>query len=203
MDVLPKQHHATKEVDPKGTATTRGRRLPTRTLYFSSDKGPRVSTHHIGEGDQGFLFLWTSCHTLIRSIGRVLPAIFRKPTMIGPARLASRRSAVAQRGARASSRMNATMRRSLPQTLRRATALRCYTTEKVLELRTGISAKADQPLTVYDPQNEKENCGVGLIASLKSDPRRKIVTQADEMLVRMAHRGGCGCDPASGDGSGT
>lgn len=25
---------------------------------------------------------------------------------------------------------------------------------------------------------------------------------ADEMLVRMSHRGGCGCDPASGDGAG-
>jgi glutamate synthase domain-containing protein 1 len=28
------------------------------------------------------------------------------------------------------------------------------------------------------------------------------VEQADEMLVRMSHRGGCGCDPASGDGAG-
>jgi len=28
------------------------------------------------------------------------------------------------------------------------------------------------------------------------------VEQADEMLVRMSHRGGCGCDPNSGDGAG-
>lgn len=79
---------------------------------------------------------------------------------------------------------------------------RFYSTERILQLRTG-KGKEEQPRTVYDPKNEKENCGVGLIASLKSVPSREIVEKADEMLVRMAHRGGCGCDPASGDGSGT
>ena len=76
-----------------------------------------------------------------------------------------------------------------------------YTTERVVELRTG-KQKEEQPKTLYDGSNEAENCGVGLIASLKSEPSRSIITQADEMLVRMSHRGGCGCDPASGDGSG-
>ena len=76
-----------------------------------------------------------------------------------------------------------------------------YTTERVLELRSGKSG-AEQPPTVYSPERETENCGVGLVASLKSVPSRKIVEDADEMLVRMAHRGGCGCDPASGDGAG-
>ena len=80
-----------------------------------------------------------------------------------------------------------------------------YSTEKILELRTGRVGTESNPLprTLYDPSNEKDNCGVGLIASLKSVPSRDIVEKADEMLVRMAHRGGCGCDPASGDGSGT
>jgi hypothetical protein len=78
---------------------------------------------------------------------------------------------------------------------------RFYTTERILELRTG-KKKADQPKVLYDPSRETENCGVGMIASLKSVPSRDIVEKADEMLVRMAHRGGCGCDPASGDGSG-
>jgi Glutamine amidotransferases class-II len=76
---------------------------------------------------------------------------------------------------------------------------RLYSTEKILTLRSG---KADQK-TLYNPVNETENCGVGLIASLKSIASRDIVEKADEMLVRMSHRGGCGCDPASGDGSGT
>ena len=74
-----------------------------------------------------------------------------------------------------------------------------YSTERIVELRSG---RKNLP-TLYDATRETENCGVGLIASLKSVPSRKIVEQADEMLVRMAHRGGCGCDPASGDGSGT
>jgi hypothetical protein len=73
-------------------------------------------------------------------------------------------------------------------------------TEKVLDLKTGGRGNARK--TLYDPSRETENCGVGLIASLKSVPSRDIVQKADEMLVRMAHRGGCGCDPASGDGSG-
>lgn len=76
-----------------------------------------------------------------------------------------------------------------------------YTTERVVELRSGKS-RAEQPPTMYSPERETENCGVGLVASLKSVPSRKIVEDADEMLVRMAHRGGCGCDPASGDGAG-
>ena len=84
-----------------------------------------------------------------------------------------------------------------------------YTTERVLQLRNSAlnSSKKDSkrptlPATLYDATRETENCGVGLVASLKSVPSRKVVEQADEMLVRMSHRGGCGCDPASGDGAG-
>lgn len=76
-----------------------------------------------------------------------------------------------------------------------------YSTERVLQLRSGKS-KEDQPKVLYNPKSEKDNCGVGLIASLKSEPSRRCVDIADEMLVRMSHRGGCGCDPASGDGAG-
>lgn len=76
-----------------------------------------------------------------------------------------------------------------------------YSTERVVSLRSGKEGKK-LPKTVYRSEKETENCGVGLIASLKSIPSRKIVEQADEMLVRMSHRGGCGCDPASGDGAG-
>lgn len=76
-----------------------------------------------------------------------------------------------------------------------------YTTERVLSLRSGKD-KDNIPKTVYSPEGETENCGVGLVASLKSVPSRRVVEQADEMLIRMSHRGGCGCDPASGDGAG-
>jgi Glutamine amidotransferases class-II len=80
-----------------------------------------------------------------------------------------------------------------------------YSTERIVAKRSGRSATATTTAaipTLYDASRETENCGVGLIASLKSVPSRDIVEKADEMLVRMAHRGGCGCDPASGDGSG-
>lgn len=55
---------------------------------------------------------------------------------------------------------------------------------------------------LYRQDAERDSCGVGMIASLKKAPSRKVVVQANEMLVRMSHRGGCGCDPASGDGAG-
>lgn len=76
-----------------------------------------------------------------------------------------------------------------------------YSTERIIQLRSGKPAE-EQPKVLYDPTKETENCGVGLIASLKSTPSRHVVDVADEMLVRMSHRGGCGCDPASGDGAG-
>jgi len=74
-----------------------------------------------------------------------------------------------------------------------------YNTERILQSRSGNVLKKD---TLYDASRETENCGVGLVASLKSIASRKVVEDADEMLIRMSHRGGCGCDPASGDGAG-
>ena len=75
-----------------------------------------------------------------------------------------------------------------------------YSTEQILKLR-GSKISPDSKL-LYDPTQEKDNCGVGMIANLKSIPSRRVVDVADEMLVRMAHRGGVGCDPCSGDGAG-
>ena len=77
-----------------------------------------------------------------------------------------------------------------------------YSTEKILSLRTNNSDTTTHPKTIYDPSRETENCGVGLVASLKSVASRKVVEDADEMLIRMSHRGGVGCCPASGDGAG-
>lgn len=55
---------------------------------------------------------------------------------------------------------------------------------------------------LYDPANEKDNCGVGFIAHLRGQPSHAIVADALEMLSRMDHRGACGCEPNSGDGAG-
>ncbi len=55
---------------------------------------------------------------------------------------------------------------------------------------------------LYDAALEKDSCGVGMVASLKAEPSHKIVADANTMLVRMSHRGGCGSEPNSGDGAG-
>ena len=55
---------------------------------------------------------------------------------------------------------------------------------------------------LYDPKLEKDSCGVGLVAHLKKKASRKIVEDACEIMVRMSHRGGCGCEVNSGDGAG-
>ncbi|OQR97360.1 ferredoxin-dependent glutamate synthase [Achlya hypogyna] len=63
-------------------------------------------------------------------------------------------------------------------------------------------APVSRHASLYDPATEKDSCGVGILAHLHKQPSRKVVLEANEMLVRMSHRGGCGCDPASGDGAG-
>ena len=59
-----------------------------------------------------------------------------------------------------------------------------------------------KPQGLYDAAREVDSCGVGMVAHLKGQASHSIVSDANVMLVRMAHRGGCGCDPASGDGAG-
>nr|YP_009297269.1 ferredoxin-dependent glutamate synthase [Porphyridium sordidum]AOM66612.1 ferredoxin-dependent glutamate synthase [Porphyridium sordidum] len=49
---------------------------------------------------------------------------------------------------------------------------------------------------------EKDACGVGFIASINNLPSHRVVIRALEALNSMEHRGGCGADRDSGDGSG-
>ncbi len=55
---------------------------------------------------------------------------------------------------------------------------------------------------LYDPAFEKDSCGVGFVAHIKGKPSHQIVLDAEVMLERMEHRGGCGCEPNTGDGAG-
>tara|TARA_R110001583_G_scaffold11613_13_gene52286 strand:- start:3740 stop:8266 length:4527 start_codon:yes stop_codon:yes gene_type:complete len=64
---------------------------------------------------------------------------------------------------------------------------------------TNIEQKAQG---LYVPELEHDACGIGFVAHLKNSKSHKIVTQALDMLARMEHRGGQGCDPCSGDGAG-
>lgn len=56
---------------------------------------------------------------------------------------------------------------------------------------------------LYDPGYERDSCGVGLVARLRGGRTREVVEDANRMLVRMAHRGACGCEQNTGDGAGT
>lgn len=55
---------------------------------------------------------------------------------------------------------------------------------------------------LYDPQFEKDACGMGFVAHIKGKPSHEIVSQALTMLSNMEHRGGQGSEPNSGDGAG-
>ncbi|XP_042440891.1 glutamate synthase 1 [NADH], chloroplastic isoform X1 [Zingiber officinale] len=65
-----------------------------------------------------------------------------------------------------------------------------------------MSQVPEKPLGLYDPSFDKDSCGVGFIAELSGDYNRKTVVDSLEMLVRMAHRGACGCETNTGDGAG-
>lgn len=43
---------------------------------------------------------------------------------------------------------------------------------------------------LFNPENDRDACGVGFVGELDKAPTRQNVTQALKMLVRMSHRGG-------------
>lgn len=73
--------------------------------------------------------------------------------------------------------------------------------QKVM-VRSALSLVPEKPLGLYDPSMDKDSCGVGFVAELSGEGSRKTVTDALEMLVRMSHRGACGCETNTGDGAG-
>ena len=55
---------------------------------------------------------------------------------------------------------------------------------------------------LYDPEFEKDSCGVGLVANIKGIQSREIMDDAYIINSRMDHRGGCGFEENTGDGAG-
>lgn len=55
---------------------------------------------------------------------------------------------------------------------------------------------------LYDPQFEKDSCGVGFVAHIKGIKSHNIVSKGLEVLVNLTHRGAVGADPNTGDGAG-
>jgi glutamate synthase (NADPH/NADH) large chain len=55
---------------------------------------------------------------------------------------------------------------------------------------------------LYHPRLEHDGCGIGFVASIEGRQSHDIVRKGIEILIRLAHRGACGCDPETGDGAG-
>ena len=54
----------------------------------------------------------------------------------------------------------------------------------------------------YDPRDERDACGVGLVVAIDGKPRREVVTMAIGALKSLWHRGAVDADGKTGDGAG-
>ncbi|KAI9209677.1 uncharacterized protein BJ171DRAFT_436843 [Polychytrium aggregatum] len=55
---------------------------------------------------------------------------------------------------------------------------------------------------LYNPELEKDACGVGFVVHVKGQASHKIVRDASSLLCNMTHRGAVGADVRDGDGAG-
>ena len=67
-----------------------------------------------------------------------------------------------------------------------------------LDRKTGFP----DPVGLYDPNQEKDSCGVGFVAHVKGQASHQIMLDAYMVNSRMDHRGGCGFEENTGDGAG-
>ena len=55
---------------------------------------------------------------------------------------------------------------------------------------------------LYDPANERDACGIGFVVNINGRKSHQIIQRGIRILINLAHRGACGCDPVTGDGAG-
>jgi glutamate synthase (NADPH/NADH) large chain len=55
---------------------------------------------------------------------------------------------------------------------------------------------------LYDPRNEHDACGIGLLANIENKKSQRIVSDGLSILKNLEHRGAVGADPKAGDGAG-
>jgi len=65
-----------------------------------------------------------------------------------------------------------------------------------------MSARVPGRQGLYDPRHEHDACGVGFVANIRGERSHALIHRGIEVLVRLEHRGACGCDPDTGDGAG-
>ena len=59
-----------------------------------------------------------------------------------------------------------------------------------------------RPPGLYNPEKEKDACGLAIIATLRGEPGYDIVDAALTALRNLEHRGAVGADEGTGDGAG-
>lgn len=69
---------------------------------------------------------------------------------------------------------------------------------RLLDVSTCAHSAIPPAQGLFDPANDKDSCGVGFVGELSKNPSRKCVKDALQMLVRMSHRGACGCEANTG-----
>jgi glutamate synthase domain-containing protein 2/glutamate synthase domain-containing protein 1/glutamate synthase domain-containing protein 3 len=70
------------------------------------------------------------------------------------------------------------------------------------EGQTGGYSCLPNPRGAYDPDFEKDSCGVGFVARLDAVPTHALVEESISVLVNLKHRGAMGGDRSTGDGAG-
>jgi len=55
---------------------------------------------------------------------------------------------------------------------------------------------------LFRPEDERDNCGFGLIAHMEGEASHRLLSTAIESLTCMTHRGGIAADGKTGDGCG-
>ncbi len=55
---------------------------------------------------------------------------------------------------------------------------------------------------LYDPQHEKDSCGIGFVVNIKGKKSHDIVRKGLQVLENLTHRGAQGADSHTGDGAG-
>ncbi|MHB1921445.1 MAG: glutamate synthase large subunit [Chitinophagaceae bacterium] len=55
---------------------------------------------------------------------------------------------------------------------------------------------------LYDPEFERDSCGIGFVANIKGRKSHQMISDALTVLENMEHRGACGCENNTGDGAG-
>ena len=69
-------------------------------------------------------------------------------------------------------------------------------------LQTQAGAERPQAQGMYDPANEHDACGVGMVAHIKGKKSHEIILQGLKILENLDHRGAVGADHLMGDGAG-